>query len=469
MRGGPRQRLRTAIGTAIPSVLRRTARLCAVVAALLLAFASAPVAAQTVSITSTPANGTHYVVGESITTRISGLSAGVDSRTGTTSMCRARRPNGEGPGQLGRQGGGGFPCVWMQIEVGANTREAWTITTGWTSGSGPTTVDFEYIVVADDVDTDGISIPQNSIVGITWRQAINFNTISRNHAALAANPLHKVTGSAASISSTMPAALDELNLNGATVTVALTGVTFGSAVTTSSFELETTMTGVTISTVSSVSSGDTEATLTLASTASLTANASLAVKVLAAAHSGGLDLTTQTVLVTANTTPSLGTLENKTLTRGRPIAQFQIPVAANGNAPITYAATGLRGGLVFDADGSGTCGTPRAICGTPTTATTYTVTITVSDAQNDQDTGTFSISVVAPTAASPTVLLDADQATDALDPGPVTLREDGGAGAAGRYTARLSARPSGNVTVAVASGDAAAVAVDSDSSLDRDS
>ena len=49
-------------------------RFGAVLAAVLVAFAAAPAAAQvTVSFTSTPANGEYYVAGESITTRISGL------------------------------------------------------------------------------------------------------------------------------------------------------------------------------------------------------------------------------------------------------------------------------------------------------------------------------------------------------------------------------------------------------------
>ena len=97
------------------------------------------------------------------------------------------------------------------------------------------------------------------------------------------------------------------------------------------------------------------------------------------------------MVVGVDTTPTLGTLANKTFTRGLAIAQFQLPAASAGNPPLTYGATGLPGGLVFDADGSGTCGTPRAICGTPTTTGAATVTVTVSDRQSDQDTGTFSI------------------------------------------------------------------------------
>ncbi len=252
--------------------LVRAARLCAVLAAPLLALVAAPAAAQvTVSITSTPANGTHYVAGEAIVVRLGGLSGGVANVHG-----------------------GAFNDGRMSLNIGGVTRQAGTVLT--ISNHTQTFVDFTYTVTADDFDTDGVSIPANSISGPTWTD-IGSNAINRNHAALPAQPAHKVIGSAASISSTSPAILHENNLNAATVTVALTGVTFGSGVTASSFELVTTMTGVTVNSVSSVSSGDTSATLTLASTADISAAANLAVRVLAAAHTGGTALTTGTVPV----------------------------------------------------------------------------------------------------------------------------------------------------------------------------
>ena len=55
-----------------------------------------------------------------------------------------------------------------------------------------------------------------------------------------------------------------------------------------------------------------------------------------------------------------------------------------------------------------------------------------------------------------TVLIDANPATAALDPGPLLLAE----GDTGAYTVRLSARPTANATVAVTSGDTGAVTVD---------
>ena len=433
------------------SLLASATRLRTVLGALLLALIAAPAAAQvTVSITSTPANGTHYVLGERITTRISGLTQIGAIAAERILDCASRRPSGA-------DGGYGGGCVWMQIAIGSVTREAWQ-TGVWLH---QTAVNFEYVVQVDDYDTDGISIPMNSIVGKRWHQT---NTqgpiINRDHAALGAQSAHKVLASSAAITSITPALFDETNLAGATIAVELTGTTFGGSVTAASFELVTTMTGATVASVSSVSSGDTTATLTLGWTGDITAPNSLAVRVLAAAHAGGRNLETGAVPVGTDTTPSLAALADKTFPRGRAIARFQLPAATGGNGTITYTATGLPGGLVFDADGSGTCGMARGICGTPTTVGNSTVTVTVSDSQSDQDTGTFGISVVAPTAATPRVLIDTAPATAALDPGPLFLSEATTASnnALG-YAVRLSARPTATVMVAVASGDAGAATV----------
>ena len=242
------------------------ARLCAILAAPLLTLAAAPALAQTVSITSTPANGTHYVTGEAITTRLSGLSASIATLAGTLDN-------------------------HMRINIGTAAKYA-----NCGRPTGTTVVNCSYTVVAADFDADGITLPANWITGPNWLDG-GGGTITRNYAALTNQAAHKVNGPIASISSTTPAALHEGNLNGATVNVTLLGVTFGSGVTTASFQLVTAMTGVSISSVSSVSSGDTTATLTLSSTADISADATLAVRVLAAAHTGNTNLTTGTVNV----------------------------------------------------------------------------------------------------------------------------------------------------------------------------
>ena len=237
-------------------------------AAVLLAAAGffAPFAeAQTVSITSTPANGTHYVAGEAITTRI--VTASIT--TGATHTAQ------------------------MKLDIGGVERLAGSTTS---HSAGITTVNFSYTVTVDDVDTDGIGIPADSIVGSSWTTGfLPPRNINRNNAALQSDQV--VIGSAADISSTDPPFLRGGDLDGATLAIDLTGVTFGSGVTAASFELVTGIPGLSISGVSSVSSGDTTATLTLSFPSRASIGGLLAVKVLNAAHSGGLDLTTGTVAV----------------------------------------------------------------------------------------------------------------------------------------------------------------------------
>ena len=111
------------------------------------------------------------------------------------------------------------------------------------------------------------------------------------------------------------------------------------------------------------------------------------------------------ITVDTNTAPSfgMGSVTNKTYIAASPVMEFQAPAASGGNGTITYAASGLPTGLVFDATGTDTGGCPgteaREICGTPTTAASaVTVTITADDADtdmtaNDRATLTFSVTV----------------------------------------------------------------------------
>ena len=163
------------------AVTARPRRLCAVLAAV-LSLAAAPAAAQvTVSITSTPANGTHYVVGETITTRLSGFVAPGFLEPGGNLMCSSRSPLPGGSQNSWR-------CVWMALDIGGVARELWATN----NQLGNTTADFAYIVQVGDEDSDGISIPANSISGRAWRTASNGPYINRNHAAVPDQPAHRV-------------------------------------------------------------------------------------------------------------------------------------------------------------------------------------------------------------------------------------------------------------------------------------
>ena len=182
--------------------------------------------------------------------------------------------------------------------------------------------------------------------------------------------------------------------------------------------------GLSISGITGGTSGSTAATLTLATASGFDFDtpATLAVQVAAAAHSGSGNVSTGVVaLAPTDEAPTFGSgaVSAKTFHTGTPIAEFQAPAATGGNGALSYAASGLPAGLVFDADGAGTCpGTePREFCGTPTTATSgqQTVTVTVQDADAnraaaDQGTLTFQVDVRPrpAVAVSPSTLTEAN-------------------------------------------------------------
>ena len=171
--------------------------------------ATAPALAQevSVSITSTPANGTHYVAGEAITTRLT----------------------------LPQIASGNVAGARMKLNVGGVERRA---TSTSTYAYRLTQVNFTYTVVAADVDADGITLPANSIIisGASWAK-VGGGFLNFNHSALSSQSAHRVYGAPAYISATNPSSLTEANLNGATVTVSLGGLTYASGVSVSSFAL----------------------------------------------------------------------------------------------------------------------------------------------------------------------------------------------------------------------------------------
>ena len=332
-----------------------------------------------VGVTSSPANGAYYVAGETITTRLS----------------------------VPQLGGGNVQAVKMRLNIGGTTREA-ASTSSYSFRMRQ--VNFSYTVVAADVDADGISIPASAIVGAdVWRTDRN-SPINLNNAALPNQGAHKVFGgSGAYVSATNPASLTESALNGATVTVTLVGLTYASGVSASSFSLATnpTLSGLSVSGITGGTSGSTAATLTLATASGFDFDvpATLAVQVAAAAHSGSGNVSTGVVaLAPTDEAPTFGSgaVSAKTYYTGTPIAEFQAPAATGGNGALSYAVSGLPAGLVFDADGAGTCpgAEPREFCGTPTTVTSgqQTVTVTAQDADAnraaaDQGTLTFQVEV----------------------------------------------------------------------------
>ena len=118
---------------------------------------------------------------------------------------------------------------------------------------------------------------------------------------------------------------------------------------------------------------------------------------------------TFTITVSSDAPPSFGSgaVPEKAFILNAAIADFQVPAASGGNGTITYAASGLPTGLVFDATGTDTGGCSgteaREICGTPSVAGSGTVTITAQDgdtnmAPADRATLSFAYSVAADSA-----------------------------------------------------------------------
>ena len=270
----------------------------------------------------------------------------------------------------------------------------------------------------------------------------------------------------AAITATTPATLTEATLDGAELTVTLTDTTFESGVAASSFTLNTDVSGLTVGSLVPVAGGATTATLTLAydGTDFDTAR-TVGVMVAASAHALAGALTTATVPVTpaleATATPSdlLLTEASASNTGMFAVVLDNVPGATVTLAvasPDTGAATVDKAALTFTTTdwNSAQTVTVTAQADDDTSNETVPVTLaasgvgvlaTVTVNVNDDDRGT--------------VLIDANPATGALDPGPLLLDE----GDTGGYTVRLSARPTANATVAVASDDTGAVTVDQSS------
>ena len=265
-----------------------------------------------------------------------------------------------------------------------------------------------------------------------------------------------------------PAALTEATLNGAELTVTLADTTFESGVTAGSFTLHTNVVGLAVGSLATVTAGDTSATLTLAyNDTDFDTARTLAVTVAGAAHSLPNAIVSPSVPVTpsleATATPDALTLSEdsnaannaRTFTAkldSLPAATTTVAVASAD----TGAATVDKAALTFTTTDWNT-------------AQTVTVTAQADDDPNDEEVAVTLTAAGVGVLATVTVtvddddlgavLIDANPATPALDPGPLLLAE----GDAGDYTVRLSAQPTANTTVAVASGDTGAVTVNSSS------
>ena len=266
----------------------------------------------------------------------------------------------------------------------------------------------------------------------------------------------------------VPAALTEATLNGAELTVTLTGATFESGVTASSFILNTNVVGLTVGSLATVTAGDTSATLTLAyNDTDFDTARTLGVTVVAAAHALPGTIVSPLVPVTPSleatvSPPSLALNENSSssINARTFTARLDSLPAANTTVAVASSDTGAArvsaASLTFTTTNWNTAQTVTVTAQADDDANNETVAVTLSAA------GVGVLATVSVTVADDdrgTVVIDADPNTPARESGPLLLAE----GASGSYSVRLSARPTATATVAVASDDTGAVTVNSSS------
>ena len=99
-----------------------------------------------------------------------------------------------------------------------------------------------------------------------------------------------------------------------------------------------------------------------------------------------------------DTEPSFGTerVQNQAFTVGMAIAPLALPAATGGNAPLTYSLTPNVPGIRFDA-------ATRTVAGTPTAAGDHAMTYLVTDADDDADSLSFTITIAPDTDVAPEV------------------------------------------------------------------
>ena len=135
-----------------------------------------------------------------------------------------------------------------------------------------------------------------------------------------------------------------------------------------------------------------ETTLTVSGVASGTA----VVMVSAADNASASASDTFEVTVETDTQPVLAAITDQSYTRGVEIEALPLPSSSTGNGPLTYSLSpALPAGLGFDA-------TTRTLSGTPTgLQATTSYTYKVVDANADEATQSFNITVLAPLPAAP--------------------------------------------------------------------
>ena len=349
------------------------------------------------ALTSTPATGSAYGVGETITATITFSASNVN----TNQACWRDL---------------GWGTIWLAVEIGAVTRSM-RCSVGQPSGNNPLvrTIAFTYTVQADDLDLDGISIRDGALQGgqifvASPGAGALIRTIPSTIEIV--NPLAHKVDARPDIASTNPSPLSWATLHGATLAVELPGSTFATSTAASHFTLGVTAASpVSGLTVASVVATSTMATLTLSYTGSTTRSdaATLAVTVAAAAHSANVILTTRPVPISLPGV--LASPARLSLTEGGSGA-YDVALNLQPAAPVMVTATSDNPQIAVDSDA-----TPltRTLTFTPQdwdTAQTVTVrALADADAVDEVATITNVAASFTSVSASVRVSVDDDEET----------------------------------------------------------
>ncbi len=271
-----------------------------------------------------------------------------------------------------------------------------------------------------------------------------------------------VPAASASIASTTPTALTETNLNGARVAVELTGSVFH-GLSPAGFALATTPPIAGLSIASATRTSPTQATLTLRFDGTdFNTQATLLVRVLAAAHRFGGDQDTGAVAVAPAGGVMLSAttlaLEEDPGTTNANVGTYTVVLAGQPAGTVTVRATSGNPDVTVD---PGTLTFDGSSWNIPTF-----VTVTAGqddDAVDDVAHVTHAVQGVPGVASGPRVRVTVnDKDAQGLTLDAATLAGSGVAeGMAATYTVRLASEPTGPVTVAIASSEGA-VTVDAD-------
>ena len=294
-------------------------------------------------------------------------------------------------------------------------------------------------------------------------------TVSDSDSNMAAGDRDAVTfmvtvpPASARIAGTVPAPLTETNLHSATVRVELSGTVFAARIAPSSFQLVATPPIAGLSIASATRASDTEASLRLRfDRTNFDTQATLLVRVLAAAHRFGGDQETGTVAVA----PAIGVMVSAT-----ELTLEEEPGSTNANyGSYTVALTGQPPGVVTvtptssnpDVTLSGSVSFNATTWNSPAT-----VGVTAGrddDAVDDVAHITHAVQGIPGVASGPRVRVAVnDDDSQGLTLDAATLTASGVTeGMTATYTAVLDSEPTGPVTVAISSSEGA-VTVDTDS------